>query len=125
MSDVLREAAHVDDRREIVALLAAYAESEEVINLGAQVRGANPMCDVAMDIESLAAAGSMLGSAGVIVMDDQTCMVNALLNVMKFYHHESCGQCTPCREGTGWLEKVVHRIAYGHGKREDRNETVK
>ena len=76
-------------------------------------------CDVAMDIESLAAAGSMLGSAGVIVMDDQTCMVNALLNVMKFYHHESCGQCTPCREGTGWLEKVVHRIAYGHGKRED------
>ena len=76
-------------------------------------------CDVAMDIESLAAAGSMLGSAGVIVMDDQTCMVNALLNVMKFYHHESCGQCTPCREGTGWLEKIVHRIAYGHGKVED------
>ena len=76
-------------------------------------------CDVAMDIESLAAAGSMLGSAGVIVMDDQTCMVNALLNVMKFYHHESCGQCTPCREGTGWLEKIVHRIAYGHGKLED------
>ena len=64
-------------------------------------------------------SGSMLGSAGVIVMDDQTCMVNALLNVMRFYHHESCGQCTPCREGTGWLEKIVHRIAYGHGKRED------
>jgi NADH-quinone oxidoreductase subunit F len=76
-------------------------------------------CDVAMDIESLAAAGSMLGSAGVIVMDDQTCMVNALVNVMRFYHHESCGQGTPCREGTGWLEKIVHRIAYGHGKRED------
>jgi len=76
-------------------------------------------CDVAMDIESLAAAGTMLGSAGVIVMDDQTCMVNALLNLMRFYHHESCGQCTPCREGTGWLEKIVHRIAYGHGRVED------
>ena len=76
-------------------------------------------CDVALDIESLAEAGSMLGSAGIIVMDDQTCMVNALLNVMRFYHHESCGQCTPCREGTGWLEKIVHRIAYGGGKVED------
>ena len=76
-------------------------------------------CNVAMDIESLAAAGTMLGSAGVIVMDDQTCMVNALLNIMRFYHHESCGQCTPCREGTGWLEKIVHRIAYGHGRIED------
>ncbi len=76
-------------------------------------------CDVALDIESLAEAGSMLGSSGIIVMDDQTCMVNALLNVMRFYHHESCGQCTPCREGTGWLEKIVHRIAYGGGKPED------
>lgn len=76
-------------------------------------------CDVAMDIESLAEAGTMLGSAGIIVMDDSTCMVDALLNIMRFYHHESCGQCTPCREGTGWLEKIVHRIATGGGKRED------
>lgn len=76
-------------------------------------------CDVKMDIESLKEAGSMLGSAGVIVMDDQTCMVDALLNIMKFYHHESCGQCTPCREGTGWLEKVVHRLKDGHGRKED------
>ena len=72
-----------------------------------------------MDIESLKKAGSMLGSAGVIVMDETTDMVSALLNIMKFYHHESCGQCTPCREGTGWLEKIVHRIHVGDGTRED------
>ncbi|MEE2856124.1 MAG: NADH-ubiquinone oxidoreductase-F iron-sulfur binding region domain-containing protein, partial [Planctomycetota bacterium] len=76
-------------------------------------------CDVAMDIESLAAAGTMLGSAGVIVMDETTCMVDAMLNVMRFYHHESCGQCTPCREGTGWLAKITHRIAQGEGRMED------
>ncbi len=76
-------------------------------------------CDVAMDIESLKDAGSMLGSAGVIVMDETTCMVDALLNIMKFYHLESCGQCTPCREGTGWLEKIAPRIKSGHGRRED------
>jgi len=76
-------------------------------------------CDVAMDIESLAEAGTMLGSAGVIVIDDSTCMVDALVNVMRFYHHESCGQCTPCREGTGWLEKIVHRIYHGEGRIED------
>lgn len=76
-------------------------------------------CDVDMDIESLAAAGTMLGSAGVIVMDETTCMVDALLNIMRFYHHESCGQCTPCREGTGWLEKIAHRIAVGGGRTED------
>jgi NADH-quinone oxidoreductase subunit F len=76
-------------------------------------------CDVAMDIESLTAAGTMLGSAGVIVMDESTCMVDALVNLMRFYHHESCGQCTPCREGTGWLEKIVHRIAHGDGRMED------
>ncbi|MEE8143027.1 MAG: NADH-quinone oxidoreductase subunit NuoF [Planctomycetota bacterium] len=76
-------------------------------------------CDVKMDIESLKKAGTMLGSAGVIVMDDSTCMVDALLNILRFYHHESCGQCTPCREGTGWLEKIVHRIENGDGVRED------
>ncbi|HEX9428654.1 MAG TPA: NADH-quinone oxidoreductase subunit NuoF, partial [Candidatus Polarisedimenticolia bacterium] len=62
-------------------------------------------CDVLMDFDSLVAAGSMLGSAGVVVMDDSTCMVGALLNLAAFYAHESCGQCTPCREGTGWFVK--------------------
>ena len=72
--------------------------------------------DVACDFGSIAKAGSLMGSAGVIVMDETTCMVDALLNLMEFYHHESCGQCTPCREGTGWLEKLVRRIEDGAGR---------
>jgi NADH-quinone oxidoreductase subunit F len=75
--------------------------------------------DVPMDFESLAAKGTMLGSGGVIVMDETTDMVDALHNILRFYHHESCGQCTPCREGTGWLEKIVGRIAAGRGRMED------
>jgi len=71
--------------------------------------------DITMDYDSVRAAGSYLGSAGVIVMNEHTCMVNALYNLSKFYHHESCGQCTPCREGTGWLEKILHRLEFGHG----------
>lgn len=75
--------------------------------------------DVAMDFESLSAAGSMLGSAGVIVMDEETCMVNALLNLERFYAHESCGQCTPCREGTTWMVKILQRLEHGQGRPED------
>lgn len=75
--------------------------------------------EVNLDYESITEKGSMLGSGGVIVMNENTCMVNAILNLIKFYHHESCGQCTPCREGTGWLEKIIHRIAEGHGREED------
>ncbi len=72
--------------------------------------------EVACDFGSMAKAGTLMGSAGVIVMDETTCMVDALLNLMEFYHHESCGQCTPCREGTGWLEKLVRRIEDGGGR---------
>jgi NADH-quinone oxidoreductase subunit F len=72
-----------------------------------------------MDFDSVSAAGSMLGSAGVIVMDDTTCMVHALRTISHFYHHESCGQCTPCREGTGWLEHIVSRVDDGEGTEED------
>ena len=75
--------------------------------------------DVKMDFDSLAAAKTMLGSGGVIVMDDSTCMVDALWNVLRFYHHESCGQCTPCREGTGWLDKVLGRLETGRGTSAD------
>jgi len=75
--------------------------------------------DVAMDFDSLAAKGSMLGSAGVIVMDEDTCMVDALLNLERFYAHESCGQCTPCREGTTWLVKILKRMEAGNGRMED------
>lgn len=72
-----------------------------------------------MDYDSLAKAGSMLGAGSVIVMDETTCMVNALARLSHFYYEESCGQCTPCREGTGWLARVLHRIEHGQGKPED------
>ncbi len=72
--------------------------------------------DTPADFDSIRAAGSFLGSAGLIVFNKDTCIVNALLNLARFYHHESCGQCTPCREGLGWLEKLCHRLEFGHGK---------
>ena len=72
-----------------------------------------------MDYECLAGMGSMLGSGAVIVMDDSRCMVDILGVIMHFYHHESCGQCTPCREGTGWLEKIVRGILTGKGRAQD------
>ncbi len=75
--------------------------------------------DIDMDFDSVAKAGSMLGSAGIIVMDDTTCMVRVLRTISHFYHHESCGQCSPCREGTGWLEKILTRIDAGEGSEED------
>ncbi len=72
-----------------------------------------------MDYDSVAKAGSMLGSGAVIVMDETRCMVKALLRLSYFYFEESCGQCTPCREGTGWLYRMVHRIENGQGRPED------
>ncbi|MCG6887448.1 MAG: NADH-quinone oxidoreductase subunit NuoF [Proteobacteria bacterium] len=72
-----------------------------------------------MDYDSLAKAGSMLGAGSVIVMDETTCMVNALARLAHFYYEESCGQCTPCREGTGWLARVLHRIEHAQGRPED------
>ena len=72
-----------------------------------------------LDYESLAEKGSMLGSGGVIVMDETTCMVKVLTNLAHFYSHESCGQCSPCREGTGWSHKILKRILAGEGKIED------
>lgn len=68
-----------------------------------------------MDYECLAQMGTMLGSGAVIIIDDSRCMVDMLDVIMHFYHHESCGQCTPCREGTGWLEKLTHKILTGKG----------
>jgi NADH-quinone oxidoreductase subunit F len=72
-----------------------------------------------MDYDSIAKAGSMLGSGAVIVMDETRCMVRSLERLSYFYYEESCGQCTPCREGTGWLYRVVHRIENGQGRAED------
>jgi NADH-quinone oxidoreductase subunit F len=77
------------------------------------------MLDTNMDYDGIAKAGSMLGSGAVIVMDDSRCMVKSLLRLSYFYFEESCGQCTPCREGTGWLYRVVDRIEHGKGRPED------
>lgn len=85
----------------------------------APVLPADVMMSCTMDYDAIAKAGSMLGSGAVIVMDDSRCMVNSLLRLAYFYMHESCGQCTPCREGTGWMWRVVERIAHGRGRLED------
>lgn len=77
------------------------------------------MLQADMDYDSLIKAGSFLGSGAVIIMDDTTCMVRALERLSYFYYEESCGQCTPCREGTGWLYRMVHRIETGKGRMED------
>jgi NADH-quinone oxidoreductase subunit F len=82
------------------------------------VRG-DVMMDTDMDYDSISKAGSMLGSGAIIVMNDTRCMVKSLLRLSYFYYEESCGQCTPCREGTGWLWRVVHRIEHGQGRPED------
>lgn len=77
-------------------------------------------CEKALlDYESLSDLGSMLGSGAIIVIDDSRCMVDILSIIMNFYHHESCGQCTPCREGTGWLDKLVKNILKGEGHAKD------
>jgi NADH-quinone oxidoreductase subunit F len=80
---------------------------------------ADVMIQCTMDYDSIAKAGSMLGSGAVIVMDDSRCMVESLLRLSYFYSHESCGQCTPCREGTGWMWRVLNRIHHGQGRLSD------
>ncbi|WP_269531017.1 NADH-quinone oxidoreductase subunit NuoF [Chitinimonas sp. BJYL2] len=85
----------------------------------APVLPAHIMMETTMDYDAIAKAGSMLGSGAVIVMDETVCMVKALRRLSYFYYEESCGQCTPCREGTGWLYRVVDRIENGQGRPED------
>lgn len=80
---------------------------------------ADIMMQLNMDYDSLSKAGSMLGSGAVIVMDETTCMVKTLARISEFYFEESCGQCTPCREGTGWLARILHRILHGEGHMRD------
>ena len=83
------------------------------------------MLGLTMDFEAIAAAGSMLGSGAVIVMDEDTCMVEVLTRLSAFYYEESCGQCTPCREGTGWMARTLRRILHGQGKPEDLDNLVR
>ncbi len=75
--------------------------------------------DTGLDYESMNAVGTFLGSGGVIVIDDQTCMVDALWNLIRFYRHESCGKCTPCREGTYWMGEILERLEKGEGREGD------
>lgn len=82
---------------------------------------ASVIMDCTLDYDAIAKAGSMLGSGAVIVLDDSRCMVKSLQRLCHFYSHESCGQCTPCREGTGWLSRIVDRIEDGQGRPEDLN----
>jgi NADH-quinone oxidoreductase subunit F len=77
------------------------------------------MLDLPYDFDSLAAAGSMSGSSAIIVMDDSVDIVEALANISEFYAHESCGQCTPCREGSLWMSKALHRLSHGEGRKSD------
>ncbi len=74
------------------------------------------MIDVGLDYEALVDAGSMLGSGAVIVFHEETCIVWVMLKLIHFFRHESCGKCTPCRQGTAWLEQLIHRIEQGNGK---------
>jgi NADH-quinone oxidoreductase subunit F len=83
------------------------------------------MLQTDMDYDSVAKAGSMLGSGAVIIMDDTRCMVRCLERLSYFYYEESCGQCTPCREGTGWLYRMVHRIESGRGRPEDLDQLTR
>ncbi|MPZ43728.1 MAG: NADH-quinone oxidoreductase subunit NuoF [Betaproteobacteria bacterium] len=100
--------------RDGIALKACIPGGSSMPVLPAEV-----MMRTDMDYDSIAKAGSMLGSGAVIVMNETRCMVRCLLRLSYFYFEESCGQCTPCREGTGWLYRMVDRIEHGRGKMED------
>ncbi len=110
-AELLEMAGGIRDGREFKACIPGGSSTP--------VLPAEVMMDVTMDYDSLAKAGSMLGAGSVIIMDDSTCMVKALARIAHFYYEESCGQCTPCREGTGWLSRVIHRIEHGQGRHED------
>ena len=82
------------------------------------------MMKLTMDYDSIQSVGSGLGSGAIIIMDDSTCMVNALLRIAVFYDHESCGQCTPCREGTGWMRRILQRIVDGKAELSDLDQLI-
>jgi NADH-quinone oxidoreductase subunit F len=110
-SELLKMAGGVRDGHKLKAVIPG---GSSVPVLPAEI-----IMETDMDYDSLSKAGSMLGAGSVIVMDETTCMVGALARLSHFYFEESCGQCTPCREGTGWLSKVMHRIEHGQGVQED------
>lgn len=110
-STLLEMAGGMKDGRKIKAVIPGGSS--------APIIPGDQMMDLTMDYDAIAKAGSMLGSGAVIVLDDTNCMVKVLERMSYFYFEESCGQCTPCREGTGWLYRVVSRIERGEGRPED------
>lgn len=108
---LLKMAGGMRDGRAIKAVIPGGAS--------APVLPGKIMMETDMDYDSLVKAGSMLGSGGVIVLNDTRCMVASLLRLSGFFYDESCGQCTPCREGTGWMYRILQRIEKGHGREED------
>ncbi|WP_028535418.1 NADH-quinone oxidoreductase subunit NuoF [Paludibacterium yongneupense] len=110
-ADLLAMAGGMKDGKKLKAVIPGGSS--------APVLPAELMMACTMDYDSISKAGSMLGSGAVIVMNEDVCMVKALERLAYFYHEESCGQCTPCREGTGWLYRIVHRIENGLGRPDD------
>src|SRR2546423_9633492 len=92
---------------------------------GTQTEQEMEMLDLPYDFDTLIAAGSMSGSGALIVLDDSTDMVEALANIAEFYAHESCGQCTPCREGSLWMSKALHRLTHGQGRKSDADYLIR
>jgi NADH-quinone oxidoreductase subunit F len=108
LADVLDLAGGMKDDKKLKAIIPGGASAPLLTET-----------DIAMDFESLKEAGSMLGSGGVVFMDETTCMVRNALVTTEFFAHESCGKCTPCREGTWWAVKVLERIEHGEGRSQD------
>ncbi|MCW9028259.1 MAG: NADH-quinone oxidoreductase subunit NuoF [Kangiella sp.] len=109
--DLLEMAGGMKDGKKLKAVIPGGSS--------APVLPADVMMDITMDYDAIGKAGSMLGSGAVIIMDEDTDMVEILGRIAHFYYEESCGQCTPCREGTGWMSRMIHRIANGQGKQSD------
>jgi NADH-quinone oxidoreductase subunit F len=108
LADILQLAGGMSDGRPLKAIIPGGASAPLLTD-----------ANIPMDFEALKDAGSMLGSGAVVFMDDTTCMVRNALLTAHFFEHESCGKCTPCREGTWWKVKVLERIEHGHGRQED------
>ena len=115
LRELIEKAGGVRDGNQLKAVIPG--------GISAKILSADEI-DVAMDFDSLLAAGSMAGSGGVIVMDETTCMVEALESAARFFADESCGQCSPCREGTGWVHRIVRRIAEGRGTVQDLDDLL-
>ena len=115
LSELIEKAGGVRDGKKLKAVIPG--------GISAKILTADEI-DVAMDFDSLRDAGTMAGSGGVIVMDEETCMVEALDSASKFFADESCGQCSPCREGTGWVHRILQRIIAGKGTSRDLDDLL-